>query len=147
MHLHDVPTRAATGAFILNSGLMKMNADDETVAGVHGMARNTYPFLGTVEPRAFTKLLAAGEITLGTALLLPFVPTAVAGAGLTMFSAGLLGLYVRTPGMTIDGVRPSQQGIPLAKDVWMLGIGLSFILEGLSERRGRAKAAKKATKA
>jgi hypothetical protein len=147
MHFHQIPTRVATGAFILNSGLGKLTADEDTAAGVHGLAKGTYPFLDTLEPAAFTKLLAAGEITLGTALLLPFVPSAVVGAGLTMFSAGLLGLYLRTPGMTVDGVRPSQQGIPIAKDSWLLGIGLSLVLEGTADRRTRARAAKKADKA
>jgi hypothetical protein len=63
------------------------------------------------------------------------VPAAVAGAGLTAFSAGLLGLYARTPGMTKeDGIRPSQQGTPLAKDVWMLGIGIGLTIDGLTDR-------------
>jgi len=147
MRLHHVPTRVATGGFILNSGLGKLSADEDMAAGVHGMASGTYPFLESLDATTFTKVLAAGEITLGAALLLPFVPTAVAGAGLTMFSAGLLGLYLKTPGMTADGVRPTQQGIPLAKDVWMLGIGVSFLLEGAADRRSRAKAARKAAKA
>jgi hypothetical protein len=32
-------------------------------------------------------------------LLLPIIPTALAGLGLAGFSAGLLGLYLRIPGM------------------------------------------------
>jgi hypothetical protein len=41
------------------------------------------------------------------------------------FSAGLLGLHLRTPGMRRAGsLRPTQQGLPIAKDVWMLGAGL-----------------------
>jgi hypothetical protein len=147
IRLYHLPTRVATGAFILNSGLGKLSADNETAAGLYGMAKGAYPFLDSIEPTAFAKLLAAGEITLGTALLLPFVPTAVAGAGLTMFSAGLVGLYLRTPGMTVDGIRPSEQGLPLAKDVWMLSIGVSFLLEGAADRRARARAAKRSAKA
>ncbi|MBG6191268.1 hypothetical protein IWX64_002228 [Arthrobacter sp. CAN_A212] len=27
-----------------------------------------------------------------------------------------------------DGIRPSQEGIPVAKDVWMAGIALALIL-------------------
>lgn len=38
------------------------------------------------------RLLSACEIALGSALLVPIVPAAVAGAGLTAFSGGLLGL-------------------------------------------------------
>jgi len=58
----------------------------------------------------------------------PLGSGALAGAGLVAFSSGLLGMYARTPGMRKeDGWRPSQQGIPLAKDVWMLGIGLGLV--------------------
>ncbi len=29
---------------------------------------------------------------------------------------------------------PTQQGIPLAKDVWMLGIGLGLVIDDLTDR-------------
>jgi hypothetical protein len=39
-------------------------------------------------------------------------------------------MYFRIPEMRLeDGIRPSQQGTALAKDVWMLGIALSLILD------------------
>jgi hypothetical protein len=133
------PGRIASGAFILNSGLGKWSADEETAARLHGMAAGTYPFLAKLKPRDFAKLLAAGEIALGAALLLPVVPDALAGAGLTAFSAALLGMYVRTPGMRKeDGIRPTQQGVPLAKDVWMLGIGVGLVVDALTDRPARA---------
>jgi hypothetical protein len=136
MKLSHLPARAATGAFILNSGLNKRNADAGTAAGIHGMAAGGYPFLGKLEPEKFLQMLSAGEITLGAALLLPVVPTGLAGAGLAAFSAGLVGLYLKTPGMRQDGsVRPTQDGTGLAKDVWMLGIGLSFVLEAIADAR------------
>ncbi|MEZ7002239.1 hypothetical protein VM636_02170 [Streptomyces sp. SCSIO 75703] len=129
---HIAP-RLATGAFILNSGLAKRKADEETASQLHGMATMTYPFLGKLPATKFVKLLSAGEITLGAALLLPVVPTVVAGAGLTAFSAGLLGLYLRTPGMRQEGsLRPTQQGTALAKDAWMLGIGLGFVTDEIA---------------
>jgi hypothetical protein len=63
----------------------------------------------------------------------PVIPSAVAGAGLTAFSGGLLGLYARTPGMRKDGTPfPTQQGIALAKDVWMVGIGLGLVIDDLT---------------
>jgi hypothetical protein len=130
-----LPGRLTAGAFILNAGLGKWSADEETAARLHGMAVATYPFLGKLKPKDFARLLSVGEIALGSALLLPVVPTAAAGAGLTAFSAGLLGMYLRTPGMTKeDGVRPSQQGTALAKDVWMLGIGVGLVVDGLTDR-------------
>jgi hypothetical protein len=129
------PGRIASGAFILNSGLAKWSADEETAARLHGMAAGSYPFLARLKPKDFAKLLSAAEIALGSALLLPVVPGALAGAGLVAFSGGLLGLYARTPGMRQeDGLRPTQQGIPLAKDVWMLGIGLGLVIDALTDR-------------
>ena len=132
----DLAPRLATGAYILNSGLEKRAADEGHAKGLHGMASGTYPFLGKVEPTTFVKLLAGGEIALGAALLTPVVPTALAGAALTAFSAGLLGMYLKTPGMRKDGsLAPTQQGIGIAKDVWMLGIGLGFVSDAAVRRR------------
>jgi len=129
----QVPTRLAAGAFILNAGIGKWSGDEQTAKGIHGMATGTYPFLKGVEPTRFLKLLAAGEIAVGTALLVPVVPAAVAGAGLVAFSAGLLGLYLRTPGMHTS-LRPTQQGTPIAKDVWLLGIGAGLVIDDLAKR-------------
>ena len=62
----------------------------------------------------------------------------VAGAGLTAFSAGLLGLYARTPGMRQEGsIRPTEQGTAVAEDVWMLGIGAALLVDSLVDRAGR----------
>jgi hypothetical protein len=125
-----IPARLATGAFILNSGLEKSRGDEQTAQAIHGMARGSFPFLGKLESTDFLKALSTTEIALGAALLLPVVPTVVAGAGLAAFSAGLLGLYLRTPGMRQEGsLRPTQQGTAVAKDVWMLGIAAGFIVD------------------
>jgi hypothetical protein len=125
-----IPARLATGAFILNSGIEKSRGDEQTAQMLHGMASGSYPFLGKLKSTDFLKALSTTEIALGVALLLPVVPTAVAGAGLAAFSAGMLGLYLRTPGMRQDGsLRPTQQGTAIAKDVWMLGIAAGFIVD------------------
>lgn len=129
-----LPPRIATGAFILNSGIGKLSFDETAAAQLHGFAAGTYPFLKKLKPKDFTRLLAATEITLGTALLIPVIPAAVAGAGLAAFSGGLLGLYVRTPGMRKAGTPlPTQQGTALAKDVWMAGIGLGLMIDDLTD--------------
>lgn len=136
MKLRHLPPRLATGAFILNSGMNKRNADPGVAAGIHGMATGAYPFLGKLEPEQFTKLLSTGEMALGAALLLPVVPTGLAGLGLAAFSTGLVGLYLKTPGMRQEGsLRPTQDGTGIAKDVWMLGIGLGFVLEAIADAR------------
>jgi hypothetical protein len=128
--LRQLPARVATGAFVLHSGLGKRNADQDTADQLHGWAAGTYPVLGKIDARRFAKLLAAGEIATGAALLAPFVPAVVAGAALSGFAGALLGLYVKTPGMRREGsIWPTEQGIGLAKDVWMLGIGLSLVLD------------------
>ena len=132
--LRRAPQRAVTGAFILNSGVGKLGADDETAKHLHGMACGTYPFLDKVQPAHFVKGLAVGEIALGSAILLPIVPAAVAGAALVGFSGALLTLYWRTPGMHEEGdPRPTPQGTGIAKDVWMFGIGTSLLTDALLE--------------
>ncbi|MFD7861965.1 hypothetical protein [Streptomyces sp. NPDC059783] len=134
----DIPPRIATGAFIVNSGLGKLKADAETAQGLHGMACTAYPFLEKIEAERFTRLLAWSEIAVGCSLLLPFVPTRLAGLALTGFSGGLLGLYLRVPGMREKGsLRPTQAGTALAKDSWMFGIGLGFL--GAGSRRPAAR--------
>ena len=72
------------------------------------------------------------QIAVGATLLMPVVPPAVAGAALTAFSGGLLGLYWRTPRLhEPDDPRPTPEGIPIAKDSWMLAIGLALMADAL----------------
>src|SRR3954447_10440467 len=98
------------------------------------MASGTYPFLGKVQPSVFVKGLAVGEIAVGGALLLPIVPPVVAGAALAGFSGVLLKMYWSTPGMHQEGSpRPTAQGAPLAKDIWMLGMGLGLMADAALE--------------
>jgi uncharacterized membrane protein YphA (DoxX/SURF4 family) len=130
----QLPARIATGAFMLNSGIGKLSANEEAAASVHGFATGTYPFLGKFKPKDFARLLGATEIVLGTALIVPVVPEALAGAALAAYSGGLLGLYARTPGMRKPGTPlPTEQGIVLAKDSWLMGIALSLIIDGLTD--------------
>ncbi|WP_067137874.1 hypothetical protein [Microtetraspora malaysiensis] len=132
---HQIPVRLATGLFMLNSGLSKASADEETAAALHGMASGTYPFLKDMEPMTFAKLLSKSEIALGVALLLPVVPSVVAGAALTAFAGGLMGLYLKTPGLRQEGsLRPTQEGVAIAKDTWLVGIGASLLCEELGRR-------------
>jgi hypothetical protein len=136
IRLREVPARVSAGALILHSGLEKRAADTETAQGLHGFAATAYPVVEGQDPKRFVRLLSTGEIALGAALLTPLVPTVVAGAALTAFSAGLLGLYLRVPGMRKEGsLAPTQQGLSVAKDVWMFGIGLSMVVDALGRRR------------
>lgn len=126
--LANLPARVAAGAFLVNAGLGKLTPTEESAAAVHGMAVTAYPVLGRVPADSFTRALGAGEIGLGTALLMPLVPDGLAGAALTGFSAGLMGLYLRVPGMRNEGsLRPSPQGTAISKDVWLLALGVTLM--------------------
>ena len=81
--------RLAAGAFILNSGLSKRDADEQSAQGYHGMAAGTYSFLGDMDPQQFTKTLSTAEIALGAALVTPFVPTALVAPALVLTIGGL----------------------------------------------------------
>jgi uncharacterized membrane protein YphA (DoxX/SURF4 family) len=130
MKLRNLPTRVATGAFILHSGLGKWKGGPEQAAGVHGMAANAIPPLQSVGAPTFLKCLSASEVAVGAVLLAPFVSNRKAGVALTAFSGGLMAMYARTPALREPGsIWPSQQGIGVAKDIWMLGIGLGLLLD------------------
>jgi roadblock/LC7 domain-containing protein len=134
-----LPGRLAAGAFTLNAGLSKWNADEQTAAALHGMACGTYPFLANMKAKDFARLLSVTEIALGAAVLLPVVPASLAGASLAAYASALLGLYARTGGTRReDGIRPTEQGTVLAKDVWLLGIGLGLVIDGFGDRPASA---------
>jgi hypothetical protein len=132
-----LPPRIATGAFIINSGIGKLKADEQAAAQLHGFAAGAFPFLNKLKPKDFVRILAATEIALGSALLVPVVPSILVGAGLTAFSGGLVGLYARTPGMRKEGsIFPAQEGIALFKDIWMTGIGVGLVVDEITDRGG-----------
>jgi len=131
-----VPARLATGAWILHSGVEKWGGDETSAKGYHAFATTAFPFLKKVPPQRFLRVLAAGEIAVGAVMLAPFVSPALAGAALTGFSASLLALYFRTPGMRKPGsVWPTPDGVAVSKDVWMLGIGLGLLADAVVEAR------------
>lgn len=127
--LSNVALRSTTGAFILNSGLGKLNADEETYKWLQDMGSKAVPSLSALSPTTFGKGLAYSEIALGSALLCPVVTAKIAGLGLTAFSAGLLTMYLNDDSLTLDdGVRPSQEGVSYVKDIAFLGSGLALAL-------------------
>ncbi|MDO5711058.1 MAG: hypothetical protein Q4P32_04875 [Micrococcales bacterium] len=125
------PARLAAGLFLVNSGLAKRHLSPEAAKGLRDMGTVGVPQLKDVSPKTFGTALAYGETTLGAALLLPTVPGWAAGLGLGAFSAGLLNMYRKTPGMTLDGIRPTQEGTAIAKDVFLLGIAGALILDSV----------------
>jgi hypothetical protein len=134
LHLRDIPTRAATGAYILHAGLGKWNGSAQQAEALHGAATGAFGFLAKVPPTTFLKVLAAAEIGTGAALLAPFVSNKIAGACLTGFAGSLVGMYLRTPSMHEPGsVWPTRAGTAVSKDVWMLGIGLGLLADAYAE--------------
>jgi hypothetical protein len=126
--VRSIPGRIATGAFILHSGTGKWDLPAERAAALHMMAAGAFPFLSKIPASAFVKLLSVSEVATGAVLLSPLVRDRRAGAALTAFSAGLLTMYWRSPALRKAGsVWPTPAGLPVSKDVWMLGIGLGLI--------------------
>ena len=110
---------------------------------LHGQAVLAFPQVADMEPKEFTRLLSSCEIALGTALLaIGFVPSGLAGLGLTAFGGSLTRLYLTVPGRAARApVAPSQQGITLVR-TWMLAIGAALVVDSVppSRRRGKKKA-------
>ncbi|HUR51411.1 MAG TPA: DoxX family membrane protein [Mycobacteriales bacterium] len=148
MRLSHIPLRLTTGAFLLSSGLNDLHTPPEAVAEVQKRAKEAFPQLPDVPPAVFGKGLAAGELALGAALLLPFVSPVAAGAALTAFSGALLKMWWVTPGMHEEGLpRPTPEGTSAAKDVCLLGAGTALVLDGLSDgARHTARRTRKATR-
>jgi hypothetical protein len=148
MRVSHIPLRTATGAFLLNDGLGKNELPAQSAAGLQGMAKDAFPQAPELPTAAFGKALSAGEVAVGVALLAPFVSPVVAGAALTAFSGALLRSWWLTPGMHQEGSwRPTPQGKAVTKDVWMLGTGLTLLLDGVTDgARHTAKRTKKAAR-
>ena len=133
-NVRRAPLRLTTGAFVLNSGVNTFGADDETSKRMQASAAKLVPQVERMDPRTFSKVLAAGEVTLGTALMLPIVPAAVAGLGLTAFAASVLATQRPSNGQHADttGEQPANQAVPHATEAWMLGAGVSLLLDALT---------------
>jgi hypothetical protein len=137
--LWHVPVRLATGAIIVDQGLQKLGADEDTAKWLHSQATQAFPQFADMDPKDFMQLLSTCEIALGAALLgIGFVPSTVAGLGLSLFAGSLTRLYLKSPGTRREGsIAPSHQGVGLAKDSWMLAIGAALVLDGLFGSRRR----------
>ena len=127
--LRRAPVRLATGAYIVNSGMNKLTADEGTAAYLHAAAAGAFPVLKRVEPQLFAKVLAVGEITVGAALLLPVVPAGLAGLALIGFGGALTAMYVRNPAWHDRYLRPTAEGTGPAKDVWLVGAGVGLLVD------------------
>ena len=94
------------------------------------LAASGVPAVAKLEPKTFGKLISYSETALGATLLTPFIPSRLAGAGLTAFSANLMTMYFRNPDMHDKAFRPTQDGQQLANNIVMLGAGLALLFSG-----------------
>ncbi|AIG63392.1 membrane protein [Corynebacterium atypicum] len=128
MGIADGILRAATGAFILNSGWGKKDLPVEAAEGLRDFASTGVPVFKEMDPEIFGKFICGSELGIGSALLCPLVPNRLAGAALATFGAGMLTMYFGNDNMTEDdGIRPSDDGIAMAKDSWLAAIGLALV--------------------
>ena len=138
--LSNLALRAIPGAFILNSGYGKLNLDEQTAGQLQSMAANAFPAVKDLDAETFGKALAYSEFVVGGALVLPVVPSRVAGLALGAFAGGLLTMYFKTDEMTEeDGIRPSQAGTAVAKDSWIAAIALALILQSKDKKKNKKK--------
>jgi hypothetical protein len=134
-----IPLRLAAGSFILQQGLAKGEVDEGTAKWLQERATLIAPQLGDMDPKQFATLLSTSEIALGASLLaIGVVSPLLAGLGLTAFGGLLNTLYLRAEGTTQEGsVAPTQQGVPMAKDVWLTAIGAALVLDSIFAPRRR----------
>ncbi|MDN5605020.1 MAG: hypothetical protein L0G59_06330 [Kocuria sp.] len=138
--LSNLALRAIPGAFILNSGYGKLNLDEQTAGQLQSMAANAFPAVKDLDAETFGKALAYSEFVVGGALVIPVVPSRVAGLALGAFAGGLLTMYFKTDEMTEeDGIRPSQAGTAVAKDSWIAAIALALILQSKGKKKNKKK--------
>jgi len=132
-NVRRAPLRLTTGAFVLNSGVSTFGASDEQTKKLQSTAAKLMPQVERMDPRTFAKVVGAGEVTLGTALMLPMVPAAVAGLGLTALAASLLASRPTTNGHHASpGGETTSVPVPNATEAWMLGSGVSLLLDALT---------------
>ena len=120
--------RGVTGAYILQAGYGKRNMPSEAAEGLQQFAATGVPQVKTISGDTFGKVVAASEMSLGAVLLSPFISNRLAGLGLASFSTAVLSIYFRNDDMTQrDGIRPSEPGTGLSKDIFLAAIAGALI--------------------
>ena len=79
MRVSHIPLRLSTGAFILNAGWGKRGLDKDSAHGLQAIAARVIPPFSSIDAETFARMLSYAEMTLGAALLAPFVPSRLAG--------------------------------------------------------------------
>jgi hypothetical protein len=132
------PLRLTFGLFFLHTALAKRELDEKGAKGLHRFATAAYPALDAVSPTTFVRGMTIAEAAIAASLLVPVVPAPLGGAGLTVFGSALMGTYARVPGFRREGsVRPSEIGLSLAKDTWMVAAGMAILVDAWTRARHR----------
>lgn len=143
MSISSIILRGVSGAYLLQSGYGKLGLPVEAAEGMQGLAASGVPALGNMDADSFGKFVAYSELGIGAALVAPAVPNRLAGLALGTFSAGLLAIYFRNPVMTQeDGVRPSDDGMALSKDLFLAAMAGALVF-GPTKGKKPKKAKKK----
>lgn len=119
--LRRAPLRLTTGALVINSGISRFTVSDETSATIQHTAARYVPQVERIKPDLFSKLLAAGQVAVGSALLLPIVPSYAAGLGASLLGGSLAAAKWRTHGSRLS-----------TDDLLMAGTGVSLLLDSLT---------------
>lgn len=147
--LTNLPERIAAGAYVLSSGLTKLQSDAARAGALRATPASSYTVPGELPAESFTKLLGVAECAVGGTLLLPLLGDGLAGVSLSAVAGGLLGLHLKTSAVRQEGgLRPSQQGELFTGDAVLLGIGLSLMGHSVGARRQarRVERAKRSVK-
>jgi uncharacterized membrane protein YkgB len=129
---HDLPIRLSNSAILIWQGVRHLQRPEQTGEYLLNAASHSVPALKDVfgeRPERFATALGACETGLGV-WLLSGIWRRAAGVALAGFSSATLSLLFTVPGMREEGSvwEPSQQGMTLAKDLWMLGAAFALVL-------------------
>ncbi|MEE3921883.1 hypothetical protein V2I01_37160 [Micromonospora sp. BRA006-A] len=91
------------------------------------MAVGAMPQLRQIPPDRFAVLLSRGEVALGAAR--PVRPVAAGRGSAHRVRRGPGAALPQDAGYARGQPAPSQEGIGLAKDVWLVGAGLTLMLD------------------
>jgi hypothetical protein len=79
--------------------MAKRRLDGKREAGLHAFAAAACPHLRDVPPRTLVRGMVVAETATAGSLLVPVVPATVGAAGPAAFGTGLVGTYLRVPGL------------------------------------------------
>lgn len=129
MSLATAILRGISGAYFVQSGVGKLSMSTEAAEGLQQFASTGVPQVTKLDPDTFGKVVSVSEIGVGAALLTPFVPNRLAGLALAGINTGFLSIYFRNDQMTKkDGVRPTEAGTGLSKDLFIAAIAGALIV-------------------